>query len=115
MVQVMESWFVADQGKLARYFGEGFDQTRLRQTNRALSNHGSIEQVSKAAVLAELKAATRRSDKGKYDDSTKNTHSPALLGQLSLVADVAPVSAWAQRLVDHLQALDAAARVVAVP
>lgn len=107
MVQVMESWFVVDQGKLASYFGDGFDRARFSKTNRMLAKQRSVESVSKATVLSELKAATRNSAKGKYDDSSKNTHSPALLGQVDLAGDVAPVSAWAQRLVAHLRLLAA--------
>ena len=41
MVQVMESWFLADRAALRRYFGHGFRET-------ALPGHVAVEEIAKA-------------------------------------------------------------------
>jgi hypothetical protein len=82
MVQLMESWFLADIQALKRYFGQGLSETRLRG-NRA------IEQISKKDVLSRLKDATRTTLKQKYD---KAEDAPHLLRQLdpTLVRNASP-------------------------
>ena len=52
MVQVMESWFLADRAALKRYFGDGFRET-------ALPGHEAIEEITKADVSNGLRNATR--------------------------------------------------------
>jgi hypothetical protein len=82
MVQLMESWFLADIQALKRYFGQGLSETRLRG-NRA------IEQIPKKDVLSRLKDATRTTLKQKYD---KAEDAPHLLRQLdpTLVRNASP-------------------------
>lgn len=72
MVQVMETWFLADRGLLRRYFGNSLRENHLRQWP-------VLEAVPKATVFDALANATagcqRRYAKGKV--------SFELLGQLS--------------------------------
>lgn len=59
MVQVMETWIVADPEALARYYGQGFRRARLpKRTN--------LEQEPKARILDALNEATRHTGKGAY-------------------------------------------------
>ena len=51
MVQVMETWFLADREALRRHFGSRFRENVLRQWPR-------LEDVPKASVLAALRDAT---------------------------------------------------------
>ena len=53
MVQVMETWFLADREALRRHFGSRFRENALPQWPR-------LEDVPKASVLAALKDATFR-------------------------------------------------------
>ena len=69
MVQVMESWLLADKGALESYYGRDFRSTRLPSNPR-------VEQVSKDDVLKGLREATRGTGKGPYH---KTRHAPALL------------------------------------
>ena len=69
MVQVMESWLLADKGALESYYGRDFQATRLPPNPR-------VEQVSKDDVLKRLHDATRGTGKGPYH---KTRHAPALL------------------------------------
>jgi hypothetical protein len=59
MVQEMESWFLADRGALAAYYGRGFRE-------KALPARQDIENVSKAAVNAGLAAATKDTKAREY-------------------------------------------------
>lgn len=59
MVQVMESWLIADVEALERFYGSGFQRS-------ATPNVQDVERVTKADVLAGLEQATRRTSKGKY-------------------------------------------------
>ena len=69
MVQVMESWLLADKSTLESYYGRDFRATRLPPNPR-------VEQVSKDDVLRGLHDATRGTGKGPYH---KTKHAPALL------------------------------------
>lgn len=59
MVQVMETWLVADPSALAEYYKDGFDAA-------SLPRHTDLEQVSKPDVLSALKKATKGTSKGPY-------------------------------------------------
>ena len=59
MVQVMESWFLADADALASFYGQGFNRG-------ALPANPNIEQVSKGDALAGLDQAARNTGKGGY-------------------------------------------------
>ena len=82
MVQVMESWFLADKDALERYYGSGFRSNRLRQGS-------NVEQVPKDDVIRGLENATRNTSKKKYH---KTKHAPDLLSAIdaSRVRSVAP-------------------------
>jgi hypothetical protein len=60
MVQLMESWFLADIQTLKNYYGKGFSEARLR-ANR------DIEGIPKKDVLKRLGLATKMTQKRKYD------------------------------------------------
>lgn len=90
MVQVMETWFLADRDLLKSYFGPSFREHHLRQWP-------DLEQVSKATVLETLHKATAGCEKpyfkgrisfellGKLKPDTVSTacpHAKALLARL---------------------------------
>ena len=59
MVQVMETWIVADPDTLAKYYGSGFRKNALPATV-------NLETISKASIMDALKQATRSTPKGAY-------------------------------------------------
>ena len=73
MVELMESWFLADRAELANYFGTGFAVNKLPGTE------SQIEPIQKLDVLTALKKATLASRKGEYH---KGKHSAELLGNI---------------------------------
>ena len=93
MVEVMESWFLADRGALAAFYGQRFRE-------QALPQNPNIEQVTKQDVLGSLESATRNTTKGSY---SKGKHSFEILGNLD-PARVMDVSNHAKRFIDVLQA-----------
>ena len=93
MAQCMEAWFFADKDSLAKYFGAGFNR-------KALSARPDIENIPKADLKKNLKAATRRCEpKGEYD---KGGHSFAVLAALD-PAKVTAASPHAEQLVKTLR------------
>lgn len=72
MVQVMESWFLADVAALESYFGQHFRRAALPQNPR-------VEEVSKPDVESGLRQATCRTSKGVY---AKGKHSFEVLAAL---------------------------------
>ena len=95
MVQIMESWFLADRSALVSFYADGFRVGALPAENR------SVEQISKADVLRGLKRATRNNTtKGSYH---KGSHSFTILGKInpSVVESGAPS---AKRFLDVLRA-----------
>jgi len=72
MVELMESWFLADPQALADYYGQNFSANAIGATR-------DVEQISKADVERRLKSATRNTSKGKYH---KVRHAPHLLERL---------------------------------
>ena len=69
MVQVMESWFLADKQALRGYYGQGFSENRL-------PGNPAVEEISKDDVLNGLAGATRTTAKGRYH---KTNHASDLL------------------------------------
>ena len=59
MVQVMESWFLADRDALSEYFGQHFRES-------ALPGQQDIEKIEKGDVLRGLSEATRSCARGRY-------------------------------------------------
>jgi Domain of unknown function (DUF4276) len=82
MVQVMESWFLADPEALSSYFGQGFAANALPPTR-------NVEQVAKQAVYDSLARAARNTKKAEYD---KGRDTPQILKKLDArkVRDRAP-------------------------
>lgn len=87
MVQVMESWFLADKKALVKYFGQGFRET-------ALPKRDDLEKTPKADVLKGLRDATRRTTKGIF---SKGGHSFELLALIDPTL-VRQKSSYAERL-----------------
>lgn len=94
MVQIMESWFLADRGTLKNFFGNGFRESHLPATTRA------VEEISKADAYKALQAATADCrTKAPYG---KGEHSFKLLAVID-PAKVIGTSPWAKRFVDELK------------
>ena len=72
MVQVMESWFLADVETLEAIFGKGFRR-------QALPRNPNVEDVSKQDVFNGLNRATSNTGKGPY---SKGAHSFEILAML---------------------------------
>ena len=72
MVQIMESWFLADKEKLAEFYGQDFNANALPQNN-------NVERIPKADVISGLENATRNTKKGKYG---KGSHSGEILRRI---------------------------------
>ena len=91
MVQVMESWFLADVDALDSFYGQGF-------RSGSLPANQNIEQISKQDVLGGLVQATARSRKGAY---RKASHSYDILGRLD-PGKVRAASPYAARFIEAL-------------
>ncbi len=59
MVQVMESWFLADKVALQKFYGQGFNLNALPKVR-------NVEQIAKADLERALDEATRKTQKGEY-------------------------------------------------
>ena len=91
MVEVMESWFLADKDALQAYFGQGFRR-------QALPVNPNIEQIPKQDVERGLDGATQGTRKGRYE---KGAHSFEILARLDPVK-VRKGSCYADRFVKAL-------------
>ena len=60
MVQIMESWFLADLDALKAFYGQGYRENALPQNPQ-------VEQITKRHVLNGLDTAARETSKGRYD------------------------------------------------
>ena len=92
MVEVMESWLVADREALACFYDSGFRSSVIPQWPE-------IEEVPKGEVLSKLRQATSSTKKGSYH---KGRHSFEILGKLD-PNKVMNASPHAMRFVDSLQ------------
>ncbi|MEB3161843.1 MAG: DUF4276 family protein [Prochlorothrix sp.] len=72
MVQVMETWLLADPDCLEKYYGQGF-------LANSLPKAANLENVPKNTVEQALNHATEKTQKGKYH---KINHGLVLLGRL---------------------------------
>lgn len=72
MAQTMETWIVADQETLSKFYGSGF-------ARNALSQKHNLEEVSKVEVAKSLNLATQKTRKGRYH---KIKHASKLLGKI---------------------------------
>ena len=82
MVQVMETWFLADRQALRDFYGADLQEGRLPGNPR-------VEEIDKGDVLEGLHLATQKASKGCYH---KTRHAPQLLARLDpeRVAAAAP-------------------------
>lgn len=95
MVECMESWFIADAGSLAAYFGQGF-------APNALPRRRDSEAISKATIFGALAEATKAcKTKAAYG---KGAHSFEILARID-PAPVMAASPWARRFIDALRIL----------
>lgn len=74
MVEVMESWFLADIEALQKRYKGGFNR-------KAIKVQPNVEKVRKVDVISQLETATRRTKAGKYQKS----HAFKLLGLIDPV------------------------------
>lgn len=72
MVQIMESWFVADVDALKNYYGQDFNES-------AIPKNANVEKIDKTRVENSLKNATRQTQKNEYH---KIHHGGDLLGKI---------------------------------
>ena len=93
MVQVMESWFLADADVLASFYGQNF-------RSQDLMANPDIERVSKQDALGRLAQATRNTKKGSYK---KGADSYQILEKLD-PDKVRKASAHADRFIRALSA-----------
>lgn len=75
MVQVMESWFLADIDALVAWYGKDFQGS-------ALPTPSDVEKIEKPRIDEALKHATRRTQKGEYH---KIRHASELLQRIEPV------------------------------
>ncbi len=99
MVQVMESWFLADRDTLKSFYGQDFH-------NAALPPNPKIEQVPKRDVLEGLDHASRDTQKGRYKEN-KGSHSFGILAKLD-AEKVTEASEFAKSFRKALRAVTAA-------
>ncbi len=92
MVQLMETWLIADRRALATFFGAGFREA-------ALPGNPKVEEIPKADVVSGLLAASRVSRKGEYH---KGSHSFALLAGID-PSRLSAASAWARRFFEYMR------------
>ena len=95
MVQIMESWFLADREALANFYQQRF------RPNALPGNPRQVEQISKKAVEDGLDRATRATARGRYH---KGRHSFEILASLD-PAKVTAASRHAERFIQTLLAL----------
>ncbi len=69
MVQIMETWYLADVAALGGYYGSGFQEN-------CLQGNPEIERIRKDDVLSRLKRATKDTGRGEYH---KTKHAVELL------------------------------------
>ncbi len=92
MVEVMESWFLADVEALETYYDQGFRKS-------ALPRNPKIEAVPKQDIIKGLEQATRATRKKNYN---KGKHSFEILALLD-PAKVRKQSPFADRFFEELQ------------
>ncbi len=94
MVQVMESWLLADRETLGKYFGQGFNANRIPPEGR------DIESIGKDGIYKSLAGATHSCEKkGRY---SKRDHSFDLLASVD-PERIVSASPWAKRFVEELK------------
>ncbi|MDQ3179262.1 MAG: DUF4276 family protein [Acidobacteriota bacterium] len=59
MVQIMESWFIADVDALKKFYGQGFN-------SNAIPKNSNVETIAKSRVESSLKTAILKTNKSEY-------------------------------------------------
>ena len=93
MVEIMESWFLADTDTLESFYGDDFQKQRLPANQKT-------EQVAKQDVFRGLEQASADTGKGPY---SKGRHSYAILAKLD-TERVRKASPHANRLIQNVKA-----------
>lgn len=93
MVEIMESWFLADREALEEFYGQGY-------RGNALPQNPQVEQIAKQDVLNGLDGAARETSKRRYD---KGSHSFGILAKLD-PEKVRNASPHAKRFIEALLA-----------
>jgi len=96
MVELMESWFLADREAVKRYYN---DDDRFQESS--LPANAQVEKIPKKDVLDGLKEATRHTRKGRYH---KTKHAPGILETINPV-NVTESAPQCRRLFDLLNGL----------
>jgi len=91
MVQVMETWFLADITAIKAHFGSGFNEGTLPK-------HANIEEIPKSKIEDALKFATKATKKKAY---RKGRDSFDVLSKIN-PAEVISKSLWAKRFIELL-------------
>ena len=91
MVEIMESWFLADPQALETFYGQGYRPD-------ALPPNQHVERIAKQGVLNGLVRATQDTAKGRYK---KGTHSFEILEKLD-PEKVTNASPHAKRFIESL-------------
>lgn len=73
MVQISESWFLADVEALRSFYGKKFQEKKIPKTD-------DVEKIDKTKVENSIKDATKKTEKGEYH---KTRHGPALFQKIS--------------------------------
>lgn len=93
MVQVMETWFLAQPAVLAEFFRDGFDK-------KALPRQAALETIPKDSVLRALDRATRMCRSGPYTKSKRRGFE--ILERLD-PAEIGKACPFARRFFDWLR------------
>ena len=93
MVEIMESWFLADRDALEEFYGQGYRENALPQNPQ-------VEQITKRDVLNGLDSAARETSKRRYD---KGSHGFGILAKLD-PEKVRNASPHAKRFIEALLA-----------
>ena len=96
MVQVMESWFLADLDSLTEYYGQGFNKNPL-------PDNPNIEDIPKSAIMDGLASATRQCKRKRKGSYSKGGHSFDILASID-PSKVINASPHASNLIGTLKA-----------
>ncbi len=97
MVQIMESWFLADKERLKEFYGARFH-------DGAIPERTDVEGVPKQQVYQELSAATKDSKRGEYKEELKRTRGSEIL-ECIRAHEVRSKASHCKRLFDTIEGL----------
>ena len=97
MVQVMETWFLADREALQSYYGQGFRERGLPPQNR------NIEDIDKGDVLDILNRVARGTKKKSYNKGRDSFKILEKLDPAKVIQASGQASGYAGRLIKALE------------